>query len=304
VHRSRWQGGGRGEDPEDLRRFCAEQSWQDACHRRRGPIQSDHPAGAAELIIYSERWAPRRVSVPSLAGDLGEIRLEAGTELVGRLIAADGRVYARKVVALESTDGGQLNWVPIRLAYKTDREGLFRVPALKGSYKIWVARGAESGPDECAPIHSDGPPPAVLPRVVDFHPDSQGANPRLGLTLQASPEVAIRGTVTGWDGKPAQGVAMILQAAIGKEMGNPYAPLAWAYTDARGRYALTGIPRGLSQSYLMLLPHAPPSNQAFRAIPSGHFHMRPNFHNSQGVNFEPLTEDQDPLDFRFQIEAP
>ena len=74
--------------------------------------------------------------------------------------------------------------------------------------------GAGSGPDECLPIHSHGPPPAVLPRVEDFDPDSPGANPRRELTLLTSPEVAIRGTVTGLDGKPAKGVDLILMAVI------------------------------------------------------------------------------------------
>src|SRR5206468_11276184 len=76
------------------------------------------PAGAAELIIYSDRWAPRRVSVPPLAGDLGDIRLEAGVELMGHLRDSipGGRPLAGKVIALQSTDGGQVNWVPIELA--------------------------------------------------------------------------------------------------------------------------------------------------------------------------------------------
>jgi hypothetical protein len=184
------------------------------------------------------------------------------------------------------------------LACRTDREGNFRVPALKGSYKIWVARGAESGPDECMPIHSQGPPPAVLPRVVDFDPDSQGASPRQELTLLTGPEVAIRGTVTGLDGKPSKGVNLILMAVIGKPLDNPYTNLQWTTTDADGRYALTGLPRGLTQSHLLLLSQAPPNNQRYHVVASGHFRARPDFHDPQGVTFEPLNEDQDPLDFR------
>ena len=40
---------------------------------------------AGELIVYSDRWAPRRVEVPAGGGDLGDVRLEAGVEFVGRL---------------------------------------------------------------------------------------------------------------------------------------------------------------------------------------------------------------------------
>ena len=282
-------------------------------------------AGAAELIIYSDRWAPRRVSVPSLGGNLGDIHLEAGVELIGHLrdswsdpltgrgraegltakaFIPGGRPLADKLIALQSTDGGQVNYVPIELACRTDREGNFRVHALKGPYKIWVARDAESGPDECVPLHSPGSAPAVLPRVLDFNPDSQGANPRLELTLLTRPEVAIRGTVTSWDRKPAQGVAMILQAAIGDEMNNTLTNLAWAYTDAQGRYSLTGISRELKQSYLLLLPHAPPNKQSFRAVPSGHFQPKAGYQSPQGVNFQPLTEDQNPLDFQLELLEP
>ena len=40
---------------------------------------------AGELIVYSDRWAPRRVEVPAGGGDLGDVRLEAGVEFVGWL---------------------------------------------------------------------------------------------------------------------------------------------------------------------------------------------------------------------------
>src|SRR5262249_3400891 len=156
---------------------------------------------------------------------------------------------------------------------------------------VWVTRGAESRADECMPIHSQGPPPAVLPRVVDFDPDSQGANPRQELTLLTCPEVTIRGTVTGLDGKPAKGVDLILMAVIGKPHNNPFTNLQWTTTDADGRYALTGLPRGLTQARLLLLSQAPPGDQSYSVVPSGRFRARPHYHDSQGVTFEPLNED-------------
>jgi hypothetical protein len=158
-----------------------------------------------------------------LTADLGDIRLEAGVELIGHLRdpIAGGRPLEGKLIALQSIDGGQVDWVPIALASRTDQEGNFRIPVLKGSYKIWAARGALSGPDECMPIHSQGPPPAVLPRVVDFDPDTPEASPRRDLTLLTGPEVAIRGMVTGKDGKPAKRVDLILMAVIGEPVDNP-----------------------------------------------------------------------------------
>jgi len=282
------------------------------------------PAGVAELIIYSDRWAPQRVAVWPSNFELGDIRLEAGVELIGHLRAPlgdeflgyvlvqgatgdglivkgdtpKGKPLAGKLIALESIDPGRLdrepmNRTPIQLAYRTDREGSFRVPALKGSYKIWVARGAESGPDECMAIHSDGPPPAVLPRVLDFNPDAQGANARVELTLMTSPEVAIRGTVTGLEGKPARGVDLILTAVIGTPINNrPYTVLQWTATDADGRYAFTGVPRGLTRAGVMLLLTPRDLNENSRIVPS------------QGVTFEPLNKDQDPVDFRLEKMPP
>src|SRR5262249_55889192 len=105
-----------------------------------GRFRLTRPPGAAELIIYSDRWAPRRVSVPaSRGGDLGDIRLEAGVELIGHLreSAPGGRPLEGKLIALQSPiayqshDGGQVIWAPIRLVCRTDREGNFRIPALK-----------------------------------------------------------------------------------------------------------------------------------------------------------------------------
>src|SRR5262249_44547576 len=144
-----------------------------------------------------------------------------GRPMEGKLIAL------QSPIAYQSHDGGQVIWAPIRLVCRTDREGNFRIPALKGSYKIWVARGALSGPDDSMPMHSQGSPPAVLPRVVDFDPDSRGAHPRQELTLLAGPEVAIRGTVTGPDGKPAKGAPLILMAVIGKPLETAYSNLRW-----------------------------------------------------------------------------
>ena len=51
-----------------------------------GRFRLNIPDGlAGELIVYSDRWAPRRVEVPAGGGDLGDVRLEAGVEFVGRL---------------------------------------------------------------------------------------------------------------------------------------------------------------------------------------------------------------------------
>ena len=182
---------------------------------------------AAELIVYPESLAPRRVRIAAGGGDLGDVRLEAGVELSGQLVmptasaiseqvsefaaqrsSAGGCPLAGKVIAVECTEPGQFDWFPMNLACKTDRDGRFRVPALQGSFKIWVAQAHDSGWEDRGPIVSDGPVPAVLPQVVVFNTSSDGVAGRFSgppsrkqLTLVANRGVTIRGTITGPDEK-------------------------------------------------------------------------------------------------------
>ena len=56
-----------------------------------------------------------------------------------------------------------------------------------------------------------------------------------------------------------------------------------------GRYAFTGVPRGLTHAerHAVARSRRPP-NQNSRIVPS------------QGISFEPLNKDQDPVDFRLE----
>ena len=255
---------------------------------------------AAELIVYPEQWAPRRVSVAAGGGDLGDVRLEAGAELSGQLVMPTASVsreqvqdfsahqripggwaLAGKVIALECTEPGLFDWFPITLACKTDRDGRFRIPALQGSFKIWVAQAHDSGPDDHGPIASDGPPPAVLPQVVDFNTGSGGVAGRFfrrpsrkELALVANRPVTIRGTITGPDGKRAQGVSLDLSVAIGSLEENFLTPLQWTTTDADGHYTFTGIPRGLTRAYLTVYTEPPKDHSSVAIVASGRFQGR------------------------------
>ncbi len=272
---------------------------------------------AAELIVYPPTLAPRRVDVAAGGGELGDIRLVAGVELVGWLgengsevvegpgpakgrtatiVLPPRRPLAGKVIALESTDRGRFGWFPITLACRTDRDGRFHVPALEGPFKVWAAPAHDAGPDDRGPVVSDGPAPAVLPQIMDFKPNS-GEGRRV-LLLSAGPAVAIRGKIMGPDGKPARGVCLWLLAQIGE--GNRLTPLRWTSTDAEGRYALTGISRGLTQAHLDALAEPPDNRSYYRLVASGRFQGRDH---GTGVAFEPIDRDQDPLDFQLKLET-
>ena len=249
----------------------------------------------AELIVYPQAWAPRRVPVAASGGDLGDIKLEAGVELFGHLPGTGGQPVAGKVIAFESTDRGQVSSFPITLAYKTDHDGNFHVRAVKGAFKVWMAKAHDSGPDDSGPIVSDGPIPAVLPQVIDFDPRS--ARGRQELVLVTRPEITFRGTITGTDGKPAKGVCLWLVTGIGNE--SYLTPIRWATTDSSGRYAFSGIPRPGSQAFLTVFAEPPDNRTYYDAVASGSFQGQAY---GASVTFESLSRDQDPLDFRLKLE--
>jgi RNA polymerase sigma factor (sigma-70 family) len=278
---------------------------------------------AAELIIYPERRAPRadrvhtkqrvsrRVSVAAGGGELGEIPLEEGEEHAGvfhcmlREGERDPSLFLRvpggwvpngQVIAFESTDRGEFGWFPMTLACKTDRDGEFRVPPLKGPFKVWAAHAHDSGPDDRGPIVSDTPPLACMPQVAEFQPHSAR-----GLHLGGYRPVAIQGKVTGPDGKPAQGVALMFMAATGDAEEKRLTVLQWTSTNAEGQYALTGIPQGLTRAYLNTYAEPPDRQSHFEATASGNFQGTAVI---SSVSFDPLKRDQDPLDFRLKLVTP
>ena len=138
-----------------------------------------------------------------------------------------------------------------------------------------------------------------MPQIMDFDPRS--GTLRQESDLLAGPGVAIRGTITGPDGKPVGGVSIVLETVIGKQQGGRFSTLQWTMTDDHGRYALAGIPRGLTLSGLMVYAE-PPDNRSFMTVvPSGRFQGRPY---AQGMMFDNLDRDQDPLDFALKVETP
>ena len=58
------------------------------------------------------------------------------------------------------------------------------------------------------------------------------------------------------------------------ESGNRLSPLRWTTTDAKGLYALTGIPRGLTQAYLNVFAKPPDDHSVYSVVASGQFQGR------------------------------
>ena len=90
-------------------------------------------------------------------------------------------------------------------------------------------------------------------------------------------------------------------ATIGGPAENRLTTFQWTNTNEEGRYALTGIPQGLSRAFLNVYAEPPDRRSHFEAIASGNFQGQAMI---SSVGFEPLKRDQDPLDFRLELVTP
>jgi hypothetical protein len=89
-----------------------------------------------------------------------------------------------------------------------------------------------------------------------------------------------------------------LLAGIGAR--NRLTTLRWTTTDPEGRYALNGIPRGLSPAQLCFFAEPPDGRTFYGAVASGRFQ---GTDSGTGVGFEPMERDQDPLNLQLKLET-
>ena len=98
------------------------------------------PGAKTDLVVYSSQWATRRVTVSPDQSDLGDIQLETGTTVSGMLLDAKGNPAAGYWVVAENTERGPSRMIahPMRIGAKTEADGSFRLPPLKGKFTIWT----------------------------------------------------------------------------------------------------------------------------------------------------------------------
>lgn len=123
--------------------------------------------GTAAGAVYPTGFAPRFVDVTSET-DQGNIALEQGVSLKGRLVDRDGKGIAKTVVGIRKTEHRIIHLfvAVIGTAVRTDEAGYFQLPALQGAYKLSVGR---SVPDYSKQMMLDGEqPPAVEPVTFEF----------------------------------------------------------------------------------------------------------------------------------------
>jgi len=205
------------------------------------------PDSKTDLVVYSSQWATRRVIVSPGQSDLGEIHLEAGTTVSGKLLDANGEPADGYWVVAEKTvrRASRMLAHPVRVGAKTEADGSFTLPPLKGKFTFWTPPSYEiwwTEPTYVSPL----PPVAIVPQVHTF----DGTEDPVELALQAPPTARISGRVLGMDGKPATDAGLMLYTAS-TDLRSPLVFDA-ATTDADGRFSFTGIPHGLRNATIVV----------------------------------------------------
>jgi hypothetical protein len=151
--------------------------------------------------------------------------------LTGRVVDKEGRGVAGTVVAIQGEGLDYLRLgIGLGTAVKTDENGGFRLPPVRGTYRVWVTNDA---PDYSRRLVVTGAaPPPILPQRMDFN----GKDKTREVVLREAGSVTIRGRVRWADGSGVPDIE------IKSEMLPPGwkegTHLASTRTDSKGRYVL------------------------------------------------------------------
>lgn len=258
-------------------------------------LPSDAPG---ELLICSAKTLPRRVSIKPDASKLDDIMLESAARIKGRVLSRAGQPVASCLVSFESIDRGDLPGAgfSIRFAAKTDSNGRFEIPPVRGRFEVGLAERLAVSQELENPLYTSTTPPPLLPEVLEF--DGKSATPEL--TLRCAPEVNISGTIVMSDGKPAVGADVILHAAV--EVTGPKSVanfMRQVRTDATGSYRFAGLPRGLTNAYLVIPPRQLPNGDLTNAMPLGKVAAKYEF-ITPVLTIVTVQNSIEHLDFRFE----
>ena len=247
-----------------------------------------------DLIVYPAQWAAKRVVPPGNKQDLGEIRLERGTTLSGRLLDEHGKAAAGYWVVAESMDHGAYAMIAhsIRVGAKTEADGSFVLPPIKGTFTIWTPKSFSAWWSEPTQ-HSPLPRIPILPQVHTF----DGSRERLELGLRAAPQVRVAGLVLDQQRRPLKNVVMNLCSS----RPGAYFIRDFAVTGDDGRYVFEGIPRGLTDIMV-----AAPGLRRSEQGGDTYLRARPISHGqgerwSNTARLEQIDRDLLDVDFQFQL---
>jgi len=201
------------------------------------------PQTQVDLTLYPSQWAAKRVTLPAGKLDFGDIRLEAGTTVSGTLLDEHGKPAPGRWVAAERTDRRTSSTVshPVRVAAKTEADGTFTLPPLKGTFTFWAPKAFQLWWTEPAQ-RSPRPRVVILPQQHSF----DGTRERMELELRGVPQVKVAGRLIDPDGSPVKDTIVTLHVnMLGASMMRDFVA-----TDADGRYTFKGIPRGIESLHV------------------------------------------------------
>lgn len=134
------------------------------------------PAGGkAAGVVYPANFAPRFIDVTD-GVDQGDVVLEEGVSLKGRVLDIDGKGIVGTVVGIRNTEYREMYAyvAVIGTAVKTDEEGNFQLPRLSGSYTLSVATAV---PDYSRQLQILGAiPPHIVPTTINTAVFDPGEN--------------------------------------------------------------------------------------------------------------------------------
>ncbi|HEY7153435.1 MAG TPA: sigma-70 family RNA polymerase sigma factor, partial [Gemmataceae bacterium] len=181
---------------------CMNDPWQpratavddDGIFRIVLPAGADGKVMAVDMIAISAKGPPARVSVAAGAdANLGEVRLDKGVVVEGRLVDEKSQPVADAIIAAQSLDSGpRRHLAEWTLAARTDKDGSFRFPSLmSGKIVLWVTDRVQAHVGgEIKTLKTNRPEVMIIPRIIEL---DRKAAPTLKLSLRAVPSVSIRG---------------------------------------------------------------------------------------------------------------
>jgi hypothetical protein len=234
-----------------------------------------------QLLVFVGDRSPTSVEV-STKSDLGDIRVERGTLLTGRLLDRNDQPVEGVVIGMTSisaTPGDPFN---VQWATLTDADGRFSLRPMQGKVAIWAAKSATTMATDVRRLTGNDPPP-VVPVVLDV--TTGGGVAEIVVELREAETVTISGVARFEHGEPA------VDMEVTGGDGRCGATLAVTRTDAEGRYELK-MPKPLPNAYVLAVGAR--NSRGVWMIAAG---AKSKIGNYQVIEFTDLKEDQANVDW-------
>lgn len=232
------------ENPRDLRDYGSFTSTETD---EQGHFRLNMVAGGHSVVWFRPRdFAPETHVLKERKGDLGNIQLERGVSLSGRVVDSDGKPVAGVWVNAELRSGPAKKSIEMPVADSlersalTDGEGRYLMrPLPAGVYRVLPE---ERPSDALVADRTPRPLPATfLPHTFDL---SDGQR---NLDIQASESVVIRARTLSSSGKPTRGHGFHFAGWVKEDGGGFYSRNA--EPDPDGNVEIR-VPKGLKKAQL------------------------------------------------------